>query len=69
MNGDSLPIPHGIPLRLRAETQLGCKMVKWIRSIEFVSAYQNIGWDRAIIEKTTCIKAEAQEFNDIHCVL
>lgn len=43
MNGDSLPIPHGVPLRLRAETQLGYKMVKWIRSIEFVSEYQNIG--------------------------
>jgi methionine sulfoxide reductase catalytic subunit len=42
MNGDSLSIPHGAPLRLRAETQLGYKMVKWIRSVEFVSEYQNI---------------------------
>jgi len=30
-------------LRLRAETQLGYKMVKWIRSIEFVKDYKNIG--------------------------
>jgi DMSO/TMAO reductase YedYZ molybdopterin-dependent catalytic subunit/thiosulfate reductase cytochrome b subunit len=43
MNSESLPIPHGAPLRLRAETQLGYKMVKWIKSIEFVSDYKNIG--------------------------
>jgi methionine sulfoxide reductase catalytic subunit len=42
MNGESLTIPHGAPLRLRAETQLGYKMVKWIRSIEFVADYKNI---------------------------
>ena len=36
MNGEPLTIPHGAPLRLRTETQLGYKMVKWIRSIEFV---------------------------------
>jgi len=30
-------------LRLRAETQLGYKMVKWLRSIEFVKDYKNIG--------------------------
>jgi DMSO/TMAO reductase YedYZ molybdopterin-dependent catalytic subunit len=43
MNGKPLTIPHGAPLRLRVETQLGYKMVKWIRSIEFVSSYKNIG--------------------------
>ena len=43
MNSETLTIPHGAPLRLRAETQLGYKMVKWIRSIEFVSDYKNIG--------------------------
>lgn len=43
MNGKTLTIPHGAPLRLRTETQLGYKMVKWIRSIEFVSDYKNIG--------------------------
>ena len=36
MNGVPLPVPHGAPLRLRVETQLGFKMVKWIQSIEFV---------------------------------
>jgi methionine sulfoxide reductase catalytic subunit len=43
MNGENLTIPHGAPLRLRAETQLGYKMVKWIKSIEFVADYRNIG--------------------------
>jgi DMSO/TMAO reductase YedYZ molybdopterin-dependent catalytic subunit len=33
MNGKALTIPNGAPLRLRAETQLGYKMVKWIKSI------------------------------------
>lgn len=43
MNGKTLEIPHGAPLRLRVETQLGYKMVKWLRSIELVSDYHNIG--------------------------
>jgi sulfoxide reductase catalytic subunit YedY len=36
MNFKSLTIPHGAPLRLRAENELGFKMVKWIQAIEFV---------------------------------
>jgi methionine sulfoxide reductase catalytic subunit len=43
MNGEPLSVPYGSPLRLRVETQLGFKMVKWIQSIEFVSDYKNIG--------------------------
>ncbi|KAA2281602.1 MAG: molybdopterin-dependent oxidoreductase [Candidatus Nitrosocosmicus sp.] len=43
MNGNPLDVPHGAPLRLRVETQLGYKMVKWIKSIEFVSDYKHIG--------------------------
>jgi sulfoxide reductase catalytic subunit YedY len=43
MNGEPLNIGHGAPLRLRVETQLGYKMVKWLRSIEFVNNYKNIG--------------------------
>jgi methionine sulfoxide reductase catalytic subunit len=43
MNGRSLDIGHGAPLRLRVETQLGYKMVKWLRSIEFVNDYKHIG--------------------------
>ncbi|MCC6498520.1 MAG: molybdopterin-dependent oxidoreductase, partial [Propionibacteriaceae bacterium] len=34
MNGEPLPIPFGAPLRVRLESQLGYKMVKWVRSVE-----------------------------------
>ncbi|HET8792984.1 MAG TPA: molybdopterin-dependent oxidoreductase [Nitrososphaeraceae archaeon] len=43
MNGKKLDIGHGAPLRLRIETQLGYKMVKWLKSIEFVENYKHIG--------------------------
>jgi methionine sulfoxide reductase catalytic subunit len=42
MNGEPLTVPHGAPLRLRVETQLGFKMVKWLRAIELVDEYRNI---------------------------
>jgi sulfoxide reductase catalytic subunit YedY len=43
MNGAPVPIPHGAPCRLRVETQLGFKMVKWVRSIELIADYRTIG--------------------------
>jgi DMSO/TMAO reductase YedYZ molybdopterin-dependent catalytic subunit len=43
MNGQPLPMNYGAPLRLRVETQLGFTMVKYIRAIEFVEDYTNIG--------------------------
>lgn len=43
MNGKLLPIEHGAPSRLRVENQLGYKMVKWIRDIEFVESEAPIG--------------------------
>lgn len=43
MNGQPLPIEHGAPVRLRVETLLGYKMVKYLRSIEFVEDYRHIG--------------------------
>jgi DMSO/TMAO reductase YedYZ molybdopterin-dependent catalytic subunit len=43
MNGETLSIKHGAPLRLRMETKLGFNMVKWIRSIELVENYWGIG--------------------------
>lgn len=43
MNGNPLPEKYGAPLRLRMETKLGYKMVKWIKSIEFVEDYKKIG--------------------------
>ena len=43
LNDEPVPIPHGAPLRLRIETVLGYKMVKYLRSIELVEQYDNIG--------------------------
>ena len=43
MNGEPLPIVHGAPLRLRVETQLGFTMVKYIKRIEFIADYRDIG--------------------------
>ena len=43
MNGHPLPIPHSAPLRLRAETQLGFTMVKYIRGIDFIDDCYDIG--------------------------
>jgi methionine sulfoxide reductase catalytic subunit len=43
MNGSPVPVAHGAPVRLRVETQLGYKQVKWLKSIEFVSEYKSIG--------------------------
>lgn len=46
MNGAPLVIAHGAPLRLRLETSLGFKMVKYLRAIEFVADYRTIGLGR-----------------------
>jgi DMSO/TMAO reductase YedYZ molybdopterin-dependent catalytic subunit len=43
MNSKPLNEVHGAPLRLRVENQLGFKMVKWIRAIEFVETYATVG--------------------------
>jgi len=43
MNGRSLPIPHGAPLRLRVERQLGYKMAKYLMRIELVDSFARIG--------------------------
>jgi len=43
MNYRPLNHLHGAPVRLRVENQLGFKMVKWIKAIEFVGAIQSIG--------------------------
>jgi DMSO/TMAO reductase YedYZ molybdopterin-dependent catalytic subunit/thiosulfate reductase cytochrome b subunit len=43
MNGAALPIEHGAPVRIRIETQLGFKMVKWVKAIEFVATTADIG--------------------------
>ena len=43
MNGAPLPVEHGAPVRLRVETQLGFKMVKWVVAIDFVDDLSDIG--------------------------
>jgi DMSO/TMAO reductase YedYZ molybdopterin-dependent catalytic subunit len=43
MNYQPLNDLHGAPLRLRVENQLGFKMVKWLRAIEFVEDTQSLG--------------------------
>jgi DMSO/TMAO reductase YedYZ molybdopterin-dependent catalytic subunit len=43
MNGETLPVPHGAPLRLRVERQLGYKHAKYIRRIEVVDSFAGIG--------------------------
>jgi DMSO/TMAO reductase YedYZ molybdopterin-dependent catalytic subunit/thiosulfate reductase cytochrome b subunit len=43
MNDRPLSFGHGAPLRLRNETQLGFKQVKWIKGIEFVADFADVG--------------------------
>jgi DMSO/TMAO reductase YedYZ molybdopterin-dependent catalytic subunit len=42
MNGKSLTVPHGAPLRLRLERQLGYKMAKYIMGIEVVQSFAGL---------------------------
>lgn len=42
MNDEQLPVPHGRPLRLRNERQVGYKQIKWIKSMELISEYADI---------------------------
>ncbi len=43
MNGTPLQMNHRAPLRLRVETKLGFKMVKWLKTIELVEDYRTVG--------------------------
>jgi DMSO/TMAO reductase YedYZ molybdopterin-dependent catalytic subunit len=42
MNGAALTVPHGAPLRLRLERQLGYKMAKYIMRIELVRSLADL---------------------------
>ncbi len=42
MNGAPLPVPHGAPLRVRVERQLGYKMAKYVMAIEAVDEIRTI---------------------------
>ena len=43
MNGRPLPVPHGGPLRLRVETQIGYKSVKYIDRIVVTDSFEDHG--------------------------
>lgn len=43
MNGRSLPLAHGAPLRLRVETQLGYKSVKFLDRIVVKDEFDDLG--------------------------
>lgn len=43
MNGRDLPLQHGAPLRLRVETQLGYKSIKYIRRIVVTDDFNDTG--------------------------
>lgn len=43
MNGSALDFGHGAPLRLRNEIELGFKMVKWLKGVEFVEHFSDVG--------------------------
>ncbi|HET7562517.1 MAG TPA: molybdopterin-binding protein [Rhodanobacteraceae bacterium] len=42
LNGKTLPIPNGAPLRLRVPRQLGYKMAKYLRRIDLVASLKGI---------------------------
>ncbi|MDO8900222.1 MAG: molybdopterin-binding protein [Moraxellaceae bacterium] len=42
MNGETLPVKHGAPLRLRVERQLGYKHAKYVMRIEAVESFAHI---------------------------
>jgi DMSO/TMAO reductase YedYZ molybdopterin-dependent catalytic subunit len=42
MNGGNLPVPHGAPLRLRVERQIGYKNAKFVTRIEAVDRLDNL---------------------------
>lgn len=43
MNGRDLPVPHGGPVRLRVETQLGYKSMKFLRRLVVTSEFDDGG--------------------------
>jgi DMSO/TMAO reductase YedYZ molybdopterin-dependent catalytic subunit len=42
INGETLPVEYGAPLRVRVERQLGYKMAKYIRSIRLIKSFDDL---------------------------
>lgn len=59
MNGQPPPILHGAPLGLRIEPQLGFTKGKYIRAIEFIEDYKNIGPGRGLAGRLPVFQPEA----------
>jgi DMSO/TMAO reductase YedYZ molybdopterin-dependent catalytic subunit len=66
MNYEPLGHLYGAPLRLRVENQLGFKMVKWIRAIEFVDSVQTIYKGEGATRRTTNTLASSP-ISDAEC--
>jgi DMSO/TMAO reductase YedYZ molybdopterin-dependent catalytic subunit len=43
MNGKNLPVPHGAPVRLRVEKQVGYKSVKYLQRIVVTDEFVDVG--------------------------
>jgi DMSO/TMAO reductase YedYZ molybdopterin-dependent catalytic subunit len=43
MNGRDLPVPHGAPVRLRVETQIGYKSLKYLQRIVVTDEFLDMG--------------------------
>jgi DMSO/TMAO reductase YedYZ molybdopterin-dependent catalytic subunit len=43
MNGKNLPVPHGAPVRLRVENQLGYKSLKFLQRIVVTDEFDDLG--------------------------
>jgi DMSO/TMAO reductase YedYZ molybdopterin-dependent catalytic subunit len=43
MNGKKLPVPHGAPLRLRVETRIGYKSMKYLERIVVTDEFMDLG--------------------------
>jgi DMSO/TMAO reductase YedYZ molybdopterin-dependent catalytic subunit len=52
MNGKTLTVPHGAPLRLRLERMLSYKMAKYLMRIELVESFADIARAKAVTGKT-----------------
>ncbi|MGE0501710.1 MAG: molybdopterin-binding protein [Rhizobiaceae bacterium] len=46
LNGKSLPVENGAPLRARVERQLGYKMPKYLHRIEVVDSFEPLGFGK-----------------------
>ena len=56
MNGGDLPIPHGAPVRLRVERQIGYKSMKYLRRIVVIDEFDDGGEKREHPERVGLVQ-------------